>query len=340
MRSILSSRTTWEELGEEGFRYLLASYYALIEGIDEEIGRVVEELKRLGIDDNTTIFFTSDHGDEAGHHGLYMKFRDVCSTALTQVPLLVRPARKLCPEGPAKTRRTEPVELIDLPPTILSLLGCTQMEGVEGQDLSEALLEDGELDPGRPVFCEDIEGRMILHENRMLAFYEHDSQYCQLYELESDPGQYRNLYRDSSVIDRRIDLKRRLIAFLSQRQYGTFSEEDVATIKRCLDPEDPMVPLHTWYTSPHGRTIDQCRCALFLHGEGEKFFIPFYDDEDILYFHDSSDKKDHMRFIYPTRDIAVPCEKEKIEEALDEILCLLISRTHTVSVLKRHVRPS
>jgi len=265
-----------------------------------------------------------------------MKGRDVCSTAITQVPLIVRPARALCPAGVARTRRPEPVELVDLVPTICSLLDCPPSPGAEGRDLSQAILADAALDPDRPVFCEDIEGRMILHQGWMLAFYEHDDEHSQLYDLNHDPGQYRNRYREEDCRERRIDLKRRLAAFLSQRQYGPYTQDDVTLIRRSLDPRDSLVPLHTWYGNADGHVIDQCRCALFYHGEGEKFFIPFYDGDEILYFRDRQDHHEHLRFIYATRDTAVHCDRGEVETALNEVLRRLIAQSHTVSTLKRH----
>ncbi|MAX24322.1 MAG: hypothetical protein CMJ19_07445 [Phycisphaeraceae bacterium] len=337
MRQSLGKNSIRNMLGEVDFRYLLASYYTLIQGIDKEIGRVIEQLKALGIDEQTSIIFTADHGDEAGHHGLYLKHRDVCSTALTQVPLIIRPAQAICPKGPTHNRRLEPVQLVDLAPTICELFDCPGMDSPDGVSLKPALLDDASLDPHRSVFCEDIEGRMILHDQWMLAFYAHDDRHSQLYDLQADPGQYCNRYADEEMQDKRIDLKRQLIGFLSQCQYGTYTDADVAFVQRAMNPNDPTIPLHTWCTNPTGHSIDQCRCGLFWHGEGEKLFVPFFDNHAILYFQDKpQDANAHMQYLYPTTDQAMPCDHGKIELILNAILCHLINQTRTVSILKHH----
>jgi arylsulfatase A-like enzyme len=56
-----------------GTKNQIAAYYAAVTAIDDQVGRIMAELKRLGLDDNTLILFTSDHGDMLSSHGMHRK---------------------------------------------------------------------------------------------------------------------------------------------------------------------------------------------------------------------------------------------------------------------------
>ena len=104
-------------------------YDGSIRGMDAEIGRLLERLEELGLDDKTLVIFISDHGEEffdhgkIGHHGAYSE--------VTHVPLIIRwPG--VVPEG---AEVFETVRTIDLMPTILELCRLPVPEGVQGQSL-------------------------------------------------------------------------------------------------------------------------------------------------------------------------------------------------------------
>ena len=101
----------------ERLRRLKALYYGQISHIDDAAGRILAELERLGMAENTVIFFTSDHGEMLGDHGLGHK--SVPYEPSTHVPFLLR--------WPGKTEagrvRNDLVSLTDIFPTILDGLG-------------------------------------------------------------------------------------------------------------------------------------------------------------------------------------------------------------------------
>lgn len=234
--------TSIHHLGERAFRFILATYFTLIEWIDSEVGRVRERLRSLGLDEKTTIVFTADHGDQAGWHGQYDKFFQVNSEAITKVPLIVRPAPM---RGATAVGRQvqEPVELVDVFPTLCGLTGVKAPEGLEGRDLEEAILRGGALEAERAVVCEQYNRRMITRGGWKLVYYLDNDTEHGLFDLRVDPQGYRNVYYDPSLRPQRVVMKEALLRFLLPRVFGPTTEADVAWVKRSLEPKDPHLPL-------------------------------------------------------------------------------------------------
>ncbi len=97
--------------------------------MDVQIGRVLDKLKETGLDKNTIVVFTSDHGYHLGEHGHWQKqtlFDDA-----TRVPLIFA--------GPGIKKNLEfvdsPVELVDLYPTIMEMVGMQTPKFVRGKSL-------------------------------------------------------------------------------------------------------------------------------------------------------------------------------------------------------------
>ena len=103
------------------YRRYVAYYYALVSEIDHHIGSVLDELKRLGMDDNTIVIYAADHGDFVAGHGMVEKCavgHNVYEDTL-RVPLIFRwPGR-----FKAGAVRDDLASLIDLYPTIMDLAG-------------------------------------------------------------------------------------------------------------------------------------------------------------------------------------------------------------------------
>ena len=105
-------------------------YDGSIRGMDVELGRLVERLRMLGLDDDTLIVFMSDHGEEFLEHDRMFHGQTVYNE-LTQVPLVMR-----WPGGiPSGVVVDENVQLIDIMPTLLDLSGLPHPEGLQGRSL-------------------------------------------------------------------------------------------------------------------------------------------------------------------------------------------------------------
>ena len=112
-------------------------YYAATSFMDAQVGRVVDELKRLGLDQNTVISLYSDHGFHVGEHNLWGKLTNY--DIGTRVPLLfVAPGQK------ARGRVIrQAVELLDIYPTLATLCGLDPPAQVEGVSLARHLDQPG-----------------------------------------------------------------------------------------------------------------------------------------------------------------------------------------------------
>ncbi len=131
-------------------------YDGSIRGMDAEIGRLLEGLRQLGIDRDTLVLFTSDHGEEFLDHGRMFHGQSVYGE-LNQMPLIMwRPGAV-----PAGLEVTETVETIDLMPTILQMSGLPSPEQVQGRSLLPLFASNrapGDW-PQRPAFSEKAETR-------------------------------------------------------------------------------------------------------------------------------------------------------------------------------------
>ena len=114
-------------------------YFANVTGVDREFGRLLDELERLGLDDNTIVVFTSDHGETMCSQGTYDPKNSIFTESFT-VPFLIRYPEKIRPRVDSTLLST-----VDIMPTLLSMAGLSNHipTSAEGRDLSPVLLENG-----------------------------------------------------------------------------------------------------------------------------------------------------------------------------------------------------
>lgn len=150
----MPSRAELEAAGLDPATYIrreLDFYDGSIRAMDVEIGRVMEKLRELGLDQKTLVAFTSDHGEEFHDHGRMYHGQSVYGE-LTHVPMIIR--------YPGVTRPgmvvDETVALLDLMPTLLDLSGLQVPARAQGQSLAPLLRETGGAGHFRPkpVFSE------------------------------------------------------------------------------------------------------------------------------------------------------------------------------------------
>jgi arylsulfatase A-like enzyme len=113
-------------------RHLLALYDGEIRYTDDEIGRILDHLKGLGLDRSTLVFVTSDHGEEFLDHGSW-EHQKTLYEEVVRVPMLLR--------GPGVAVRREggQVSLLDVAPTLLAWAGVAAPPSFEGRDLLRPL---------------------------------------------------------------------------------------------------------------------------------------------------------------------------------------------------------
>lgn len=196
-------------------RTRMASYYGMITFIDEQLGRILDALDRSGQREETIVVFMSDHGEMLGDHGLVRKgcrFYEglVCVPLIVSWPGVVR-------EGAV---RDDLVELTDVAPTLAAFAG-TRLDDAQGRSLVSCLT-DGAPHGRAYVRCEYLDalnedvpdhperhrasyGTMYLDGRHKLVVY-HLHGTGELYNLEEDPHEFRDLWDDSAARDVKADL--------------------------------------------------------------------------------------------------------------------------------------
>ncbi|MDE0042382.1 MAG: sulfatase-like hydrolase/transferase [Candidatus Poribacteria bacterium] len=179
-------------------REMQAAYYASIELIDAQVGRMLEALERSGQRENTVVIFMSDHGEMLGDHGLTRKGCRFYE-GLAHVPLIISSPSRFR-QG---VRSGALVELIDIVPTLLQLAGLDVPDDVQGQSLLPILTGGSAADSHRDVVrCEyrdalDMPGKshadMIFDGRYKLVVY-HGTGLGELFDLEEDPHEFDNLW--------------------------------------------------------------------------------------------------------------------------------------------------
>jgi arylsulfatase A-like enzyme len=146
LRESLEGPHGWKMAHEHGLdsdaQELVRSYFRLVEGMDESIGKLMKELQSRGLADNTVIIFTSDNGHMHGEHGFYGKW--LLYDESIRVPLVI------CdPRLPEKFRGQTSDALalnIDMAPLMLDLAGVAAPAAMQGASLKPQLTE-----PDRPL---------------------------------------------------------------------------------------------------------------------------------------------------------------------------------------------
>lgn len=123
------SKPKAEPESEAEIREFIAEYYGMISNIDWNLGRILNELDKLGIADNTVVIFLSDHGDMLGQHGSFCGIKCQPYRAAMQVPLIIRYAERF---KPARTQAMVDVG-VDMMPTLLDLCGLSAPDEMQGQ---------------------------------------------------------------------------------------------------------------------------------------------------------------------------------------------------------------
>lgn len=185
-------REGWEAFeghwDERHWRYYLWSYYRFIEQVDGEIGRILRALEETGLEKNTLLIFTSDHGEGLARHRLIRKQTAYDSAA--KVPLLISWP------GHIPSNQTDNTHLVcglDFVPTACEYAGVAAPPNMRGASL-KPLLEGKEV-PWRAHTVTEIPnnvGRMVRSERYKFVTYVNDP-VQQLFDMEKDPGETVNL---------------------------------------------------------------------------------------------------------------------------------------------------
>jgi arylsulfatase A-like enzyme len=201
------ARIRWKPLFStpSAFQETVKNYYRLVTGVDDIVGKLMTQLKKLGIEKNTVIIFMGDNGFSLGEHGLEGKWYGYEESI--RVPLIIYDPR--LPE-------VNPNQIalnIDIAPTILSLAGIKIPQQMQGRNLlakypserkdffyEHTFLKSPQLPQEEGVVTKDF---------KYMNYIEHD--YEELYKIQTDPHETTNLATDKRYASILKELRKRYL---------------------------------------------------------------------------------------------------------------------------------
>ena len=202
MRSALASLT------EDDFRKAIRCYYSYCTLVDIQIGKLVAFLKERNLYDDTIIVCTSDHGDMMGAHGMMMKSVESFEE-IYHIPLIM----KLPNQRMAGEKKDFYLGTYDIAPTLLDLTGCRKLAN-EFTGESMVPWMTGEKQDCHYAYAEffgqrfSFTQRIIWRDHLKYVFNAFD--YDELYDLEKDPHELRNLTDDPAYQEQKKVLCREM----------------------------------------------------------------------------------------------------------------------------------
>jgi choline-sulfatase len=189
----------FRDLTGEEKQGIIASYYTSVHFLDRNIGRVLDALKRNGLEENTLAVYLGDNGYSLGQHGRFEKH--CCYEPAIRVPLIMR--------LPGTIRRgvvRDLTECVDIAPTVLDLLGAGTLPGAHGQSLRAYLEGRRPAAPRDHIFSEYLENEEACVRTHRWKYvhcsgrrerddgYKTDNptpgRWMRLFDLHSDPGEF------------------------------------------------------------------------------------------------------------------------------------------------------
>lgn len=166
-------------------RKAVSGYYASVQYMDRQVGKVMKALEQSGVADETIVIFTSDHGYHLGEHDFWAKVS--LHEESVKVPLIIKVPGK----NPAVCNSL--TELLDLYPTISNLCGLEIPDRIQGKDISP-MLDDPSTIVHDAAFSVNGKG-FLLREDRFayIQYREDGSGGAELFDMQEDPRQIHNL---------------------------------------------------------------------------------------------------------------------------------------------------
>ena len=216
-----SSAPLITELGEREHRLIRAAYWAMVDLIDAQVGRLLDTLERTGQAPNTIVVFTTDHGEMLGDHGLFLKgpwFYE----PVVRMPLVVAWPGHVVPQ-----RSNALVELMDIAPTLLEAAGLPVHPGMQARSLWPLLT--GTADAGHhrddvyseyynvmPTSRPPAAYATMLRTERHKLVAVHGRDEGELYDLAEDPQETTNLWLEPALQTVKVDMLKRLCDHMAE----------------------------------------------------------------------------------------------------------------------------
>ena len=209
----------WDDAQWELYNWM---YHRLTESVDAQIGRVLTALENAGLEENTIIVFTSDHGDMNGAHGLILK--GVTFEEDQRVPLI------FAGKGIKRNyvdKSTLVCNGLDFLPTICDLVGIKSPKGLPGISLKPYLTGQGQQPNRKYIITENHDAYQINDGRYKYTIYELPGHPEMLTDLKTNPGETINYAKKSSYSEIKKSLNKELMDNLSKRGLTPLLENEI-----------------------------------------------------------------------------------------------------------------
>lgn len=242
---------------------IIAAYYSSVSFMDRNVGRALAKLKALGLEDNTLVVYMADHGYSLGQHGRFEKH--TCFEPALRVPLIMRLPGRI-------TRRVvgDFTESVDVPHTVLDVLGVEPFDVRHGQSLRPYLDGHRVARPRQEIFSEYLEneeacirtsgwkfvqcsGKRARTDGYSIAGNNTPGRYYRLFNLKADPGEFHNVAgKYPEVVD---DLSAKMLARFRASHPDAKQEPEKLAAAEAID----------WYLRP--RDAQPSPSGTFIFGD-------------------------------------------------------------------------
>jgi choline-sulfatase len=225
-----------------------AAYYTSVQFLDRNIGVVLQALRDLNLDEDTLVVYMSDHGYSLGQHGRFEKH--TCYEQSIRVPLIFRWPGRVS----AGSVIEELTESIDVPPTIMEMLGAIPFQVNHGRSLVDYLVTGQSKSPRRSIFSEYLENeeacirtdqwKLIYSsgKRRRLDGYRTDDllhgRTVRLYNMNDDPDEFHNVALQHAEVV--ADLSEQMLSLFRNTHPEAGHEPSAVSVEDALD----------WYLRP------------------------------------------------------------------------------------------
>ena len=234
-----ASKPTGDALARWKYQRFIADYMRVISALDGQVGRVLAELDKAGVSKNTIVVYSSDQGFFLGDHGWFDK-RWMYEESL-RTPLLVKWPGVVKPGS----RNTDLVMNLDLAETFLDIAGVAKPQTMQGESIVPLLRGSTPKNWRDAIYYQYFEypgwhavrrqyGVRTRH-HKLIHYYETGE--WELFDLDKDPEELKNVAREKSYAVIRKDLEAKLAAL--RKQYAV--------------PDKDPAPYYPWELPPEYR---------------------------------------------------------------------------------------
>ncbi len=241
-------------------------YHAEVAHEDDALGRVVAEVKRLGLVEETLFVITADHGEGMNEHGEQSHSYGIYETTM-RVPLVLAGL----PDLPKGSRIRWPVRTVDIAPTVLEILGFKNNQGMQGESLVPLIKDPNHsLDLtgyGESTRFATTFGLPVIRFIRQGRWKYIHKVSPELYDLDADPNETRNLI--GTEPQKAAELRERLKALLEE-EAGAAPEDSIVEV----DPNTEAELKVLGYLAHEAISLDANHESLDLWGEDTNGALP------------------------------------------------------------------